>query len=78
VLAYGCDRLAPLIADPVHRDWAARTLSVLVHESVLAWLDVGAWAKSGRHRDGQQLRCPDLLGNRLAVGPQTDNSNLCL
>jgi hypothetical protein len=25
---------------------------------------------SGRYRDGQQLGCPNLLGNRLTIGPQ--------
>jgi hypothetical protein len=31
---------------------------------------------SGRDRDGQQLGCPNLLGNRLTIGPQACDMDL--
>jgi AcrR family transcriptional regulator len=58
--------LAPLIADLTVRRWAARLISALTDEAVLAWLDVGEPERDGYAAE----RLAQVLGSML--GPLVD------
>jgi AcrR family transcriptional regulator len=54
--------LEPMIEDPDVRRWAARLVTAVTHEAILAWLDVGEPERDGYIADRLALMLGYMLG----------------